>query len=73
MLLYYLFRTGLWRSIDGEKLRFFLGIGPKSSLSRQRQPWRHLPWRRAIFSPAGAREILVWLRYRIELFDGQAG
>ena len=73
MLLYYLFRSGLWRSLDSEKIRFFLGWTPRANLSRQSPLWRHIPWGRALFSPRGARAVLVWLRYRVELFDGQAG
>lgn len=73
MLLWLLLRTGLWRSMDGEKVRYFLGLTPKLALSRNQPLWRSLPWFRALFSPREARAILVWLRYRIELFDGQAG
>ncbi|MGH7858291.1 MAG: hypothetical protein ACREQY_13285 [Candidatus Binatia bacterium] len=73
MLLYYVFKSGLWRSLDAEKARFFLGWTERSMLSRQYPLWRSFPWGRAIFSPSGAREIHDWLRYRAELFDGQAG
>ena len=73
MLVYYLLKTGLWRSLDAEKMRFFLGWTPKGHLSRQDPLWRHVPWGRALFSPSGARAVLVWMRYRVELFDGQAG
>ena len=73
MLPFLLLRSGLLRTMDGEKLRYFFGLTPKLWLSHQRPLWRSLPWFRAIFSPRDARAILVWLRYRIELFDGQAG
>ena len=73
MLLYYLLRSGLWRSLDREKLRFFLGFTPRLYLSRNRPLWRGIPWGAALFSPRRAREIYVWLQYRVELFDGKAG
>lgn len=73
MLLYYVLRSGLWRSIDGEKLRFFLGWTPKLRLSRARPLWRSVPWTEAVLSPRRAREIHEWLEYRVELFDGRAG
>jgi hypothetical protein len=73
VLLYHLLRSGLWRSIDAEKLRFFLGWAPRENLSRQRPLWRRVPWARALFSPRGAREVHGWLEYRMHLYDGQAG
>ena len=73
MLPFLLLRSGLLRTVDGEKIRYFFGVTPKLWLSHQRPLWRSLPWLRALFSPRDARAILVWLRYRIELFDGQAG
>ncbi len=73
MIFYLIVKSGLWRALDREKLRFFLGWAPPAMLSRQSPPWRHFPWARALFSPQGAKEILVWMRYRIELFDGLAG
>jgi hypothetical protein len=73
MLFYYLFRTGLWRRLDREKLRFFFGWTEPGSLSRQIPPWRHLPWGRALLSPRTARSVCEWLRYRVDLFDGRTG
>ncbi len=73
MLLYYLVRSGLWRSLDLEKLRFFFGITPRLYLSRNRPLWRGIPWVAAFASPRRAREIYAWLEYRVELFDGKAG
>lgn len=73
MLLVYLLRSGLWRSLDAEKLRFFLGLTPPLHLSRRRPLWRSLPWVAAIVSPRRAREIYVWLEYRVALYDGKAG
>ncbi|MGH7803691.1 MAG: hypothetical protein ACREQJ_05040 [Candidatus Binatia bacterium] len=73
MLLWLLLRSGTLRTMDGEKLRYFFGLTPKLYLSRRRPLWRSVPWFRALFSPRDARAIHVWLRYRIELFDGLAG
>jgi hypothetical protein len=73
VLLYYILRSGLWRSMDLEKFRLFFGWTPRLYLSRTRPMWRSLPWAAAIFSPRRAREIHAWLEYRIELFDGKAG
>jgi hypothetical protein len=73
LLLLHLLRSGLWRSLDGEKLRFFFGFTPRLHLSRDRALWRAIPWGAALFSSRRAREILVWLEYRVELFDGKSG
>jgi hypothetical protein len=73
VLLYYLFRSGLWRSLDGEKFRFFFGLTPRLYLSRSRPLWRSIPWGAALFSSRRAREIHAWLEYRVDLFDGKAG
>jgi len=72
-LLFYLVRSGLWRALDREKLRFFLGSAPPLFVSRHYPLWRSLPWTAALFSPRRAREIHAWLEYRVELFDGKAG
>ena len=73
MLLFYILRSGLWRALDGEKFRLFLGWTPRRNLSRQMPLWRHIPWGKAIFSPQGAREVYRWLEYRVKLYDGEAG
>lgn len=73
MILYWILRSGLWRSLDAEKIRFFLGLTPGLHLSRRYPLWRHLPIARALFSPRGSREVFRWLEYRVQLYDGQAG
>lgn len=73
MLILYLLRSGLWRSLDGEKLKFFFGFSPRLRLSRDRPLCRAIPWTTALLSARRAREIFAWLEYRIELFDGKAG
>jgi hypothetical protein len=73
LILYWILRSGLWRSLDREKVSFFFGWTDRTLLSRQRPLWRSIPWGRALFSPSGARQVCEWLRYRVELFDGLAG
>jgi hypothetical protein len=73
VLLYYLLRSGRWRSLDVEKFRFFFGLTPRLHLSRSRPLWRSIPWGAALFSPRRARGIHAWLEYRVDLFDGKAG
>jgi len=73
VLLFYIARSGLWRALDLEKFRFFLGLSPRLFLSRSHPLWRSIPWGPALFSPRRAREIHAWLEYRAELFDGKAG
>jgi hypothetical protein len=73
MLFYLILRSGLWRALDLEKLRFFLGLTPSLHLSRNRPLWRRIPWGAALVSPQRAHEIFTWLEYRVELFDGKAG
>ena len=73
MILFYIFRSGLWRALDAEKFRLFFGLTPRSYLSRQVGLWRHFPWSKAIFSPSGARDVHRWLEYRVKLYDGGAG
>ena len=74
MIVLELLRVGLLRSLDVEKLRFFLGwTGNPHYLSR-RQPlvWRLHPWR-LLFSRRYARGVATWLRYRTDLYDGVRG
>jgi hypothetical protein len=73
VLLFFMLRSGLWRSLDADKLRFFLGWTPKLRLSRTHPLWRSFPWGGAMFSPRRAREIYEWLEYRVALYDGKAG
>jgi hypothetical protein len=73
VILYDVWRSGLWRAMDAEKLRFFLGRTPRGHLSHDRPLWRSVPWRKALFTASGSQAVLAWLRYRIELYDGLAG
>jgi len=74
VILYYLWREGLLARTDGEKLRFFLGSTSNPLfLSRRRPLMRTISWPAALFSPAYARAVAGWLRYRADLYDGAAG
>ena len=74
MILYRLWREGLFRRIDREKILFFLGMTPTPLLLSRREPLiRKVHWLRALVSPSYARSLGVWLRYRMELFDGDQG
>lgn len=74
MIFFYLWRSGLLTSADAEKVRFFLGFtGDPLLLSRRRPLVAAIDWLRALFSPRYARQVAVWLRYRVELFDGLQG
>jgi len=73
VLLIEILRSGLWRALDREKLRFFFGWTPRLTLSRAHPLWRGLPWLSALFSRRRASEIHAWLEYRVALYDGKAG
>lgn len=74
MIFFELARAGLWRSLDAEKLRFFLGRTPNTLYLSRRHPlvFRLDPWR-LLFSPRYARGVADWLRYRADLYDGVRG
>ncbi len=74
MIFLELARSGLLRSLDAEKLRFFVGwTGNPLFLSRQKPLIRSLNLLRLLFSPRYARGVAVWLRYRTDLYDGIQG
>ena len=74
MILLALWRRGLLRRIDREKLRFFLGLGSDPlALSRRYPLWRILSWARLLVSPRYATEVARWMEYRMNLFDGFEG
>ena len=74
MILLALWRRGLLRRADGEKLRHFLGIaGDRLTLSRRYPMWRILGVIRLAFSPRHAAAVARWLEYRMNLFDGIEG
>jgi len=74
MILLALWRRGLLRRLDGEKLRYFLGLGRDPLLLSRRYPlWRRLVAPRALLSPRHAAAVAAWLQYRVNLFDGAEG
>jgi hypothetical protein len=74
MIFLELVRTGLWRSLDAEKLRFFLGwTGHPLYLSRRYPLVRRLHPLRLLLSRRYARGVATWLQYRTELYDGVRG
>ena len=74
MILLALWRRGLLRRADREKLRYFLGrVDDRLALSRQYPMWRILGLGRLVFSPSYAAAVARWLEYRMNLFDGVEG
>ena len=74
MILVALWRRGLLRRADREKLRHFLGLSRDPlCLSRRYPMWRILPWSRLLLSPAYAAAAARWLEYRMNLYDGGEG
>jgi len=74
VILLALWRRGLLRRVDGEKLRHFLGRHRDPlALSRRYPMWRILGFGRLLVSPARAGAVARWLEYRMNLFDGVEG
>ena len=74
MIVFELLRSGLFRSLDAEKLRFLMGWTNNPLYLSRRQPliWRLNPFR-LLFSPRYAHGVAIWLRYRADLYDGARG
>ena len=74
MILLALWRRGLLRRLDAEKLRFFAGRGNDPLLLSRRYPlWRALPLLRLLCSPRYAAGVAAWAEYRMNLYDGLEG
>ena len=74
MIVVALWRRGLLRRADREKIRHFLGATPDPlSLSRRYPMWRILSLTRMVFSPSYAGAVARWLEYRMNLYDGVEG
>ena len=74
MILIALWRRGLLRRIDGEKLRQFLGLAvDRLALSRRYPMWWTLGPLALAISPSRAHAVARWLEYRINLYDGLEG
>jgi hypothetical protein len=74
VILVALWRRGLLTRANGEKLRYFLGIGGDPlALSRRYPMWRILNPLRLLLAPRYAAAVAQWLEYRMNLFDGVGG
>jgi hypothetical protein len=74
VILVALWRRGLLRRADADKLRHFLGLTRDPlALSRRYPMWRILGPLRLLVSPGYARGVARWLEYRMNLFDGAEG
>jgi len=74
VILLALWRRGLLRRADGEKLRHFLGLVPDPLFLSRRYPmWRILGPVRLLVLPRYAWAVARWLEYRMNLFDGAEG
>jgi hypothetical protein len=74
VIFFYLWRSGLLRRTDGEKIRFFFGAtGNTLFLSRRMPLVASVSWPRAMLQPSYARSVVSWLAYRADLYDGHQG
>jgi hypothetical protein len=74
VILVALWRRGLFRRLDGERLRQFWGWRRDPlALSRRYPMWRALGVVRLAVSPAYARAVAGWLEYRLNLYEGREG
>jgi hypothetical protein len=74
VILLALWRRGLLRRADGEKVRYLLGRDRDPlALSRRYPLWRILLRPRLLGSPRAAAAAAAWLEYRMNLFDGIEG
>ena len=74
MIFLALWRRGLLRRADREKVRQFVGWSRDPlALSRRYPMWRILDLFRLAVSPRYATAVARWLEYRMNLFDGSEG
>jgi len=74
VILLVLWRRGLWRTLDGEKMRYFFGRTTHPLFrSRRHPPYRRLSWFKLLLSPRYASAVADWLTYRADLYDGRQG
>ena len=74
MIFLALWRRGLFRRMDREKLRQFLGFSSDPlALSRRYRLWWALGPLVLMVSPSRARDVARWLEYRMNLYDGIEG
>jgi hypothetical protein len=74
VILLALWRRGLLRRADRDKLRLFFGRERDPLLLSRRYPmWRILGVVRLAVSPRYAAAVARWLEYRMNLYDGAEG
>lgn len=74
MIAYFLWRRGLWRSLDREKWGYFFGRGRDPMLLSRAYPLRRsLRVWRLLSQPRYAAAVARWLEYRVALYDGRQG
>ena len=74
MIFLALWRRGLFRRMDREKLRQFLGFSSDPlALSRRYRLWWALGPFVLMVSPSRARDVARWVEYRMNLYDGFEG
>lgn len=74
MIVLVLLRRGLQRTLDAEKLRYFLGrTASPLYLSRRFPLYRRVGLLKMLVSPRYARGVADWLAYRADLYDGRQG
>jgi hypothetical protein len=74
MIFLALWRRGLFRRMDREKLRQFLGFSSDPlALSRRYRLWWALGPLVLMVSPSRARDVARWVEYRMNLYDGFEG
>jgi hypothetical protein len=74
VIVYHLWRRGLWQSLDRQKWRYFLGREEdRLFLSRAYPLWRSLRIGALVFRPRYAAAVAGWLEYRMALYEGRQG
>ena len=74
MIFLALWRRGLFRRMDRDKLRQFLGFSSDPlALSRRYRLWWALGPLVLMVSPSRARDVARWVEYRMNLYDGFEG
>ena len=74
MIVYYLWRSGLWRQLDREKWAYFFGRSTERLWLSWTYPlWRSLDLVGLLFRPRYAAGVVGWLEYRVALYEGRQG
>jgi len=74
VIFWFLWRAGLLRRMNADKIRFFFGATHNPLYLSRRAPLvLAISWPRALVSSRYARAVAEWLAYRADLFDGRSG